>query len=139
QITEAKPELEYLPMNAPEAGQQIVSGIYSVENGKSRWMSGTAVVLLKSPIRPEPIDVSLYLPPQAPARHVRVSVDEHIVAEQTYTAPGAYTITTPPVKPVANTATITITADKTFSVPGDQRVLGVVLIGVGFKRDTVIR
>src|SRR5205823_5214295 len=71
-FVEAKPELEHLPMNAPHAGRQIVSGIYELEDGTSRWMSGTGVVLLKSPRQPQPIEVSFYIPPQAPARAIRI-------------------------------------------------------------------
>jgi Dolichyl-phosphate-mannose-protein mannosyltransferase len=132
-VIEAKPEREYLPMNAPEAAHQIISGIYNLENGNSRWMSGTGVVLLKSPAQPAAIEVSFYIPPQAPARQIRISMDEHVVADETYAAPGAYTLTTMPVKPSGESATLTITAGKTFMVTGDQRVLGVVLIAAGFK------
>ena len=41
-------------MNAPEADQQIVSGVYQLEEGRYRWMAGRAVVLLKRPDRPCP-------------------------------------------------------------------------------------
>ncbi len=38
-MIERKPTLTDLPMNAPEAEQQIVSGVYQLENGQWRWMS----------------------------------------------------------------------------------------------------
>lgn len=133
QVLEAKPEREDLPMNAPEAPRQIVSGIYDLEDGKSRWMQSTGVVLLKSPVQPEPLAVSFYIPPQAPARHIRLLVDGQLAAEQTYTETGAHTLTSAPMRANGASALVTITADKAFSIPGDQRELGIILIEVGFK------
>ncbi|MGI8741829.1 MAG: ArnT family glycosyltransferase [Bryobacteraceae bacterium] len=131
-VREAKPEREDLPMNAPDAARQIVSGIYDLENGKSRWMGGTGVVLLKSPAQPEPLSISFFIPPQATARQVRVLIDGQLAAQQSFAGGGAYTLKTPPMRPSGPSAMITITADKTFSVPGDQRELGIVLIEAGF-------
>src|SRR5262249_35604366 len=36
-VVERKPALEYLPMNAPEAEQQLVSGVYALEDNRFRW------------------------------------------------------------------------------------------------------
>ena len=132
-VIAAQPERELLPMNAPDAARHIVSGVYDLEDGKTRWMSGAAVLLLKSPAQAEPVEVQFYIPPTAPARQVRVSVDGKQIAEQAYEGPGSYTLTTDPLMPAGPSATITITVDKTFSVPGDHRVLGMILIEAGFK------
>jgi hypothetical protein len=127
-VLERKPVLSYLPMNAPEAQTQIASGVYQVE-GQTRWMSGRATILLKPPERPMPLHVRLYLPDAAPARLVRVLLDGTPVHEQRLPGPGVHTITTEPVQG----ATVTIGVDKTFSVPGDFRELGVVLMEIGFR------
>ena len=50
-VVERQPTLTYLPMNAPEAAQQIVSGLYDLDGATWRWMSARAVVLLEKPRR----------------------------------------------------------------------------------------
>ena len=127
-----KPELTVLPMNAPQAEQQIVSGIYQLESGQWRWMSQSATILLKPPSQPLPLWVRFAIPDAAPARQVSVELDEHPVASQTYSGPGSYTLTTPPQQPNGDTVTVTIRIDKSFSVQGDNRKLGIILTSVGF-------
>jgi hypothetical protein len=132
-VVERKPELEYLPMNAPEAEQQLVSGVYALEDNKTRWMAGQAAILLKSPASPKPVQVVLYIPPSAPARRITLLLDGKQVAEKVFEQPGVYTLESPPQRPLNATTTLTIEVDKKFSVPGDGRVLGIVLSGTGFK------
>jgi hypothetical protein len=131
-VVERKPQFESITMNSPASGQQIVSGVYEIENGQFRWMSGKAVLLLKPPPQPTPLEVRFFIPDQAPARHVTVLAGDTEVASQTYPAPGAYTLTTKP----ASDGAITILVDKTFSVPGDRRELGIVLSQIGFTPAT---
>jgi len=131
-VLDRHPTLSYLPMNAPEAANQIVSGLYDVEAGAWRWMSGSAVVVLKSPAQPLPVAVVFTIPDPAPARRVELLLDGRLVAAETYNAPGPYTLKSPPELPAGPTATVTITSDRTFSVPGDHRELGMVVSSVGF-------
>jgi len=133
-VLDRHPALSYLPMNAPEAPAQIISGLYDVESGAWRWMSGSAVVLLKSPAQPLPIEAVFTIPDQAPARHVELLLDGRVVASETYGGPGAYTLKSPPQSPAGETATVTLTVDRTFSAPGDRRELGVVVAGMGFRQ-----
>ncbi len=133
-VIERPPALEYLPMNAPEAEQQIVSGIYQLEEKRFRWMGARGTVLLKRPAQPAPLHVVLYIPDQAPARRVSVTIDGAPAVTQTFAGPGAHTLIGPPVTVAGPSATVTITVDKTFSVPGDHRELGVILSEVGFRR-----
>jgi hypothetical protein len=129
QVVKRDPTRDDLPMNAPEAREQIVSGVYGLEGGNSwRWMSGRAVILLKKPNRPAPLRVSLYIHDSAPARKITLLLDGVQVAEQTYSVPGKYVLQSQP----ASGSVVTIIADKTFSVPGDHRELGVILTDVGF-------
>jgi hypothetical protein len=132
-VLDRHPTLSYLPMNAPEAHEQIVSGLYDVEDGAWRWMSASAVVLLKSPARPLPIEAAFTIPDSAPARQVELLLDGRVVASETYSAPGTYTLKSTPQSAAGETATVTITLDRTFSVPGDHRELGVVVSAVGFR------
>jgi hypothetical protein len=132
-FTEREPRLEDLPMNAPEAAEQIVGGVYDLEDKQWRWMSGEAVLLLKSPAEPKPVIVRLYIPDPAPGRTVTVSVDGRQVSEETFAKPGAHTLTSAPLRPAGKSAIVSIAIDKTFSVPGDRRELGAILSEAGFR------
>ncbi len=117
-------------MNAPEAEQQIVSGVYQLEKGQWRWMGPTATVLLKPLAEPAALSVEFAIPEQAPARKVSVDVNGQRVASQTFAGPGRYVISSAPLKLDGDSVTVTITVDKTFSVQGDPRQLGVILVEV---------
>ncbi len=132
-MIERKPALTDLPMNAPSAEQQIVSGVYQLESGQWRWMSQTATILLKPPDQAKPLTVQFTIPAASPARQVSIALDDHAVASQTYPAPGAYSLSSPPLKPDGDTARLTITVDKSFSVAGDSRQLAIILTNVGFR------
>ena len=132
-MIERKPALTDLPMNAPQAEQQIVSGVYQLESGQWRWMSQIATILLKPPDQPTPVTVHFTIPDASPARQVTVALNDRTVASQTYSAPGTFVLSSPPMKPAGDTAKLTITVDKSFSVPGDDRQLGIILTEVGFR------
>ncbi|MGH9612659.1 MAG: hypothetical protein ACRD4P_06230, partial [Bryobacteraceae bacterium] len=128
-----KAVLSWLPMNAPEAPQQIVSGVYSLESNSWRWAAGTAVLLLKSPPQPLPVKASFFIPPQAIPCHVALLLDGKLIAEQTFLQSGAVTLISPPQRPANASTTLTVAVAKTFSVPGDNRQLGLVLNAAGFQ------
>jgi hypothetical protein len=132
EVVERHPTLSYLPMNAPEAADQIVSGIFSLEDNRFRWMSRSAIVALASPAAALPLLAMFTIPPQARARRVTLLLDGREVASQTYPVPGTYTLESPPVRATGAVATVEITIDETFFAPGDSRELGIVLAGVGF-------
>jgi hypothetical protein len=132
-MIERKPTLSDLPMNAPEADQQIVSGVYQLESGQWRWMSRTATILLKPPGQPTPVTVRFYISDAAPARQISIALNDRPIASQTYSAPGAYALSSAPIKPDGDSAMLTITVDKIFSAPGDSRQLGIILTEIGFK------
>ncbi len=117
---------EYLTISAPEAAEQIVSGIFPAD----RWMSQAGVVILKSPAVPKTLRAEFYIPPNAKARTVTLLLDGREVASHTYPGPGPYTLIS--AEPLQGT-TVEIRVDRTFTAPGDQRALGMVLIAVGFQ------
>jgi hypothetical protein len=133
QVVEREPVLSDLPMNAPEADQQILSGVYGLEDGRWRWMAKTAVILLKSAPEPAPLEVKLFIPDMAPARQVVVRVNDQQVAVAAYPAAGSYILTTGPIAPSPGPAKITISVDKSFTNQSDTRELGIILTDVGFK------
>jgi Dolichyl-phosphate-mannose-protein mannosyltransferase len=132
-MIESRPTVTDLPMNAPEAQQQIVAGVYQLEGGQWRWMSRAATILLKPPDQPTPVTVQFNIPDASPARQVTIALNDHAIASQNYAAPGAYVLSSPPMKPDGDTAKLTITIDKSFTVPGDSRELGIILTEAGFK------
>jgi hypothetical protein len=132
EVAERHPTLAYLPMNAPEAADQIVSGIFSLEDNRFRWMSRSAVVALASPAAALPLRATFTIPPQARARRVTLLLDGREVATETYAAPGTYTLESPPVRAAGAVATVEIAIDQTFLAPGDSRELGIVLTAIGF-------
>jgi hypothetical protein len=70
-VVERHPALSYVDMKAPEATDQIVSGIWPDDH----WMSASGVVIVKSPPSALPLTVSFYIPENAPARHIAVLLD----------------------------------------------------------------
>jgi len=82
--------LEYVRMDAPEATEQIVSGIYA-----DHWMGKSAVVALKNPRDPRKLRLVFYLPNASPQRIVRLLLDGREVARQTYSDPGPHTLESP--------------------------------------------
>jgi hypothetical protein len=120
-------------MNAPAAEHQIVSGLFGVEEGGWRWMSGRSSVLLRKPEQPSAVEITFYIPDQAPARRISVSLDGTPVIERTLPSPGSYTLASGPLTVTSEAPSITIEVDRTFSAPGDRRELGVVVSAVGFK------
>jgi 4-amino-4-deoxy-L-arabinose transferase-like glycosyltransferase len=133
-IVDRQPTDEYVMMNAADAATQLVSGIFALEQGRYRWIGKTAVIVLKSPVEPLPLRATFNIPPQVPARTVRLLLDGTEVAAKTYTAPGTYTLESAPVRAQGPTATMAIEVDRTYQAPGDSRKLGIVLSGAGFAR-----
>ena len=136
-VVERRPTLEYLPMSAPEADQQLVSGVYALEDNRFRWTAGQAVILLKSPAEAMPLRAVFTIHEASPGRRITLLLDGKEVAARTYPTPGAYTLESPDQRTLNPTATLTIVVDKTFSVPGDGRELGIVLTEAGFLRPSL--
>jgi hypothetical protein len=118
---------EYVTLSAPEAAEQIVSGVYP-----DRWMGRSATVVLKSPQKPARLAATFFIPPAARVRHVTLLLEGREVAAATYPAAGTYTLQSAPVQAAGAVATVEINVDRTFSAPPDRRELGMVLAGVGF-------
>jgi hypothetical protein len=133
EVVERHPTLTYLPMAAPEAATQIVSGIYDLEDHAFRWMSRLATVALKSPAAAAVLSVSFRIPAQSPARRVTLRIDGKELASQVYAAAGDYTLESPPVLPGTPEVLMEIEVDRTFTAPPDVRDLGIVLNAVGFR------
>jgi hypothetical protein len=126
-IADVKPELSTLMIGTPEAGKQIVSGVYN----NDRWTAGRAAFILKRPAGATTVFAEIFIPPQSPARAATLSVDGKVLKQALFDSPGAYTIEAS--APGGEVATVALEVDKTFSVPPDQRQLGVLLVKAGFR------
>jgi len=124
---ERHPTLEYVTTNNPGAAEQIVSGIFP----NDRWMSKAAIVVLKSPAVPKKLRAEFYIPPNARARQVTLLLDGREVASRTFPGPGSYALTS---AEAVQGESVEIRVDQTFTAPGDQRALGMVLMGIGFQQ-----
>ncbi|MBI5084160.1 MAG: glycosyltransferase family 39 protein [Acidobacteria bacterium] len=131
-IVDKKPELSWLPMATRSAENQIVSGVYKLENDQWRWMGARAVFLLKPPAGAAPLAAQIYIPDTAPGRTVALTVDGVERARTTFAAPGVYTLATAALKPEGESVTVVLSIDKEFTAPGDGRRLGMIVTGVGF-------
>lgn len=128
-IVERKPVLAYLPMNVSE---QMVAGLYKLE-GSWRWMARQGIVLLKSPAEARPLEAEFTIPDASPARRITLLLDGRVVASQTYPHPGRYKLASEPLLPATPGVTVTLEADKSFSVAGDRRELSIIVTGIGFR------
>ena len=126
-VLERKPQLTSVDPRDPNAAAQIIGGLFP-----DGWMSGTATLLLKRPAQGGVLKATIYIPDQAPARRVRMSVDGQPVADGTFPGPGLHALTGAVAAGSAD-LTVTLTVDKTFSTATDQRKLGVVVTRVGFE------
>jgi hypothetical protein len=122
-----EPKLSYLEPAAPGAASQIISGL-----SPDGWMGAEARLLLKASTQPSPLEITVYVPEKAPARHLQVLVGGEAVIAKDLPGPGVFTFSAP-VGPPSSSLIVTIVADKTFSVPGDLRTLSLVVKGVGFR------
>jgi hypothetical protein len=121
---ERKPQLTSID---PRVREQIVSGL-----SPDGWMAEEATVLLKRPADGGMLRAEIYIPPAAPARHIVMIVDGGQAAEATFASPGAYTLEAL-IGKGPDAVTVTLRVDRTFSVPGDLRKLGVVVAKIGFR------
>jgi 4-amino-4-deoxy-L-arabinose transferase-like glycosyltransferase len=132
-IVARDPVLSYLPMNAPEAEFQIVSGVYQLEEGNRRWASGRALFQLRAPNRPSPFEATFYLTPHAAGRTLSLIVDGKTVASKKYDESGLYTLRSEePAAAKPGPVSAAVVMDGSFRIPGDNRELGFVLTGLGF-------
>ena len=123
-----EPQLTFIDPHDPRAASQFVSGL-----SPDGWTDKEATVLLKVPPSATTLSASFFVPPSAPARHVSLSANGRVLAEETLPAPDRiYSIQAPAPSGWSSIA-VTLSVDKTYSVPPDARNLGVLLTGIGFK------
>ena len=119
-VVERHPTLEYVDMKAPGVSDCIVSGIWPDD----QWMSASAVVMVKSPVIAMPLQVSFYIPDNAPARHITLLLDGQEVASTTVTATGPGQLISPTrLKPGGTAAIVEIRASTRRSTRRPMRAI----------------
>lgn len=125
----SEPELSAFNPRDPRAASQFISGISS-----DGWTEKDATVLLKIPPDATTLAVSFFVFPTSPARRVSLSANGRVLAEEDLPrADATYTISAPAPVGSSGSIALTLSVDKTFSVPGDARNLGVDVTEIGFK------
>lgn len=125
--TERAPVLSALKIGTPDAAAQIITGIYNSD----RWTGAQPTVILKRPANASLLEATFYIPPQSPARTLSLYADGTLLKQETYAGPGVHVIAAP--APSGNSAVIMLAVDKTFTVPPDERRLGVLLTEIRFR------
>lgn len=128
-----EPTLSWLPMNAPNAGDHILAGVYALEQNDWRWAAPRAAFRLVAPAAPVRLAALVFLPAQAPGRVLRLELEGKVVAELAVAGEGAQRIESAVLAPDPGPVTVTLTIDRGFRAAGDSRELGLILRGIGFE------
>lgn len=117
-------ERSELPMNAPDADDYILEGVYGLENGSYRWMARRARIALKP--KPGVLVVDLFLPEASPARSLAISANGAQILRAPL-QPGRHTLRSAPLPAARDRIEFVLEAGSSFRPPGDGRELGLVL------------
>ncbi len=120
-ISERKADLSWV---TPADQQQVLRGL-----SPDGWTGGEATVLVKR--ASGPLRAEFIIHEKSTARNVKLLVDGKTVAEQSFPGPGAYSLSAEGSG--SGNVNVILAVDKTFSVPGDGRQLGILVQGIGFK------
>jgi hypothetical protein len=127
------PTLSWLPMNAPNAADHLLEGVFGLEQNEWRWAAPRASFRLIPPGGPARLVAEIYLPAQAPGRVVRLEAGGAEVAEQAVSGEGAHRIETGLLELKAEPVTVTLVIDRGFRPANDDRELGLILRAIGFR------
>jgi hypothetical protein len=128
-----KVTLSWLPMNAPDAELHIVDGVYGLEAGQWRWIAPRAEFLLKPPSAPVRLRADFSIPSNLEGRIVSLELNGRVVATKRMAGPGSGFVESETVTGSGEIARVRISIDRDFRAPGDNRRLGMILSGIGFR------
>jgi hypothetical protein len=130
------PLLSNVAVNDPNAGAQLLSGFYAVENNAWRWTAGTFSVLLKTPPgagqRGATLTVSLSIPDGVIQKlkddGITASINGTALKSEKYNMPGPYVFSAdvPAAMLTADSVKVDFTVDRTMRPDGDKRDLGII-------------
>ena len=128
-----QPTLSWLPMNAPNAADHFLEGVFGLEQNLWRWTAPRASFRLIAPGRPARLVAEIYLPAEAPGRVVRLEAGGAPVAELIISGEGTHRIESSRLELNAEPVTVTLTIDRGFRPANDGRELGLILRAIGFR------
>jgi hypothetical protein len=128
-VTDFTPTLQYIAIGASdEANRHIASGV----SPSDRWALQTATLSLKRSATASRLRVKFYVPANGLNRSLTITVDGIPVIETPLDHEGIYELETVAGPPTSGKSSLTISTDKPLQTPGDQRLLGVNLLEIGF-------
>jgi hypothetical protein len=116
---------EYVNTASPETARQILGGFDFLDC----WTSQSVVVLLKKPRVARKLIADIHVSEDAAARRVTLLLDGREVISQPVDPHHNYIVES---LEAVRGSVAELRVDRTFRPPGDQRDLGVVLLGIGF-------
>ncbi len=127
QVVPAPLQRTELAMNAPDADDYILEGVYGLEAGRYRWMARRAELALKA--APGALAITVFVPEASPARRLAVRVNGSPMGDFAL-QPGLQTIRTGPLPLAQDRLDIVLEADRWFTPAGDARQLSLILESV---------
>lgn len=122
----------WLPMAAPEARWQIVSGVFGLEENAWRWAQRKAEFKLKTPPQPAPLVAEIFIPEASPARRFLLRINAGAPVEIIVPGPGPHLLSAAAPRAAGETQ-LMIEADRDFQPSGDSRRLSFIVRAVGYK------
>jgi hypothetical protein len=129
-----KPTVGFLRMRSSEADEQLLSGFWPPpDEAPWRWMGKQASALLLAPEGASKFRIQCFVPDEAPGRHVAVRLDGELVIDRQLDQTGGQTLEAEVAVTPGATVRLTIAIDETYSPPGDDRDLGMIVNEFGFE------
>ena len=130
----ADPTVSGFRMVDAEADAHLLSGFYPSDGADWRWMGPRGTALLRVPdTGARELVFEFHIPEDAPARRVRVAVDGVTVADETYAETGGNVLRAPVSVTPGVAVRVVITAEPSYSPPGDGRELAVVAMRLALE------
>jgi hypothetical protein len=130
-------------MNDPNAGAQLLSGFYPVENNAWRWTAGTFSVLLRTPPtaaqRGATLSLGFTLPDAVIGKlkdnGITASINGTALKSEKYDAAGSYVFSAdvPASTLAAESVKVDFALDKSLPPGVDKRELGIIATSVGIS------
>ncbi len=129
-----RPTAGYLRMRSAEADVQLLSGFWPPpDEAPWRWMGGQGSGLLLAPRGASKFRLRCFVPEGAPARRVEVRLDGEAALDRRLDRSGEHDLEARVSVAPGAAVRFTIAVDETYSPPGDERELGMIVQEFGFE------
>ncbi len=129
-----EPTVGFLKMRSPEADEQLLSGFWPPpDDAPWRWMGARGSALLLAPEGASKFRIQFFVPDEAPGRRVEIRLDGDVVIDRRMEQTGGQSFEAEVTVTPGATVRLTIAIDETYSPPGDDRDLGMIVNEFGFE------